>query len=305
MAASSSTVAGVANRLSAAADSTFAIGGARFGSPLMSFVHHHAPHTTPHDADACIVICGDRLLAAPDVAERVVLPVVGALRGWADAFGAPLHVGVLDGRACWLLAVTDAEVPTPAGWVWQDTRAVLGALTEPQSHAISCARQLSWWDRRHRFCGVCGTATTDVVEERARKCPHCGAVYFPVVSPAIIVAVTRGDELLLAHNRNFRSGMFSLLAGFVDPGETLEQAVAREVWEEVSIEVVALRYVSSQPWPYPNSLMLGFTAEYRGGELKVDGKEIEQAGWFKRGALPDIPRRGTVARHLIDRWAAG
>lgn len=139
-------------------------------------------------------------------------------------------------------------------------------------------------------------------DERARRCPNCSAVYFPSVSPAVIVAVTRGDELLLAHNRNFRPGMFSILAGFVDPGETLEQAVVREVREESALEIGDVHYVKSEPWPYPNSLMLGFRARHVSGEIQVDGKEIEVAGWYKRTALPEIPRPGSLARFLIDQW---
>ena len=214
----------------------------------------------------------------------------------------PLYVGLLEDRGCWAMALEPSDAAAPRGWQWVETRAVLTVLTAAQSHAVSCARQLLWWDRRHRFCGVCGTATTVVPEERARRCPQCAAVFFPSAAPAIIVAVTRNDELLLAHNRNFRAGMFSLLAGFVDPGETLEQAVIREVREEVGIEVSDLSYITSQPWPYPNSLMVGFRATCASGDLNVDGKEIEAASWFRRNAMPDIPRRGTIARHLIDRW---
>jgi NAD+ diphosphatase len=169
-------------------------------------------------------------------------------------------------------------------------------------HAVSCARELQAWQSRSRFCGCCGTPTVVVTDERARKCPSCNALFFPTISPAVIVAVTRGDQILLAHNRNFRPGMFSLLAGFVDPGETLEQAAIREVREEVGIEIGALRYVTSQPWPFPNSLMLGFRAQHERGEIFVDGKEIEQAGWYSRDALPEIPRVGTVARLIIDAW---
>lgn len=272
----------------------------------MAFVHHHAPDAAPAPGDDCFVIQGDRLLARPDIGAAVVLPDIATVaRALPHAVAAPLHLGRIDARSCWALALTDPAAPTPDGWVWHDTRAVLGGLTEVQVHALSCARQLIWWDRRHRYCGECGGATVPVVEERARRCDACGATFYPVASPAIIVAVTRGDELLLAHNRSFRPGMFSLLAGFVDPGETLEQAVAREVREEVGIEVGGLRYVTSQPWPFPNSLMLGFRARWLSGTLAVDGKEIEQGGWFRRDALPEIPRRGTVARTLIDAWVRG
>lgn len=268
----------------------------------MAFVHLHAPNVVPTASDICLVIQADRLLARPEVEAAVGLPEFAALAGWSGSAVAPLHAGLIDGRPCWLVTVENADAPTPAGWEWHETRALLGVLTPAQTHAISCARQLLWWERRHRFCGACGTPTVVVAEERARRCPGCGALFFPAVSPAVIVAVTRGDELLLAHNRNFRAGMFSLLAGFVDPGETLEQTVVREVREEVGIEIGDLRYVASQPWSFPNSLMMGFRARHVRGDLVVDGKEIEQAGWFRRDALPEVPRPGTVARLLIDAW---
>ncbi len=220
----------------------------------------------------------------------------------AAAPAVPIHVGQIEGRSCWTWATETPDSPPPEGWLWHDARSLLGVFTLAQWHALSCARQLLWWDRRHRFCGVCGTPTIVAVDERARRCPQCGALFFPAVSPAVIVAVTRADELLLAHNHNFRLGMFSLLAGFVDPGETLEQAAVREVREEVGIEIAGLRYVASQPWPFPNSLMVGFRAQHVGGELVADGREIEQAGWFRRSAMPDMPRVGTVARTLIDAW---
>lgn len=271
---------------------------------IMPFVHQHAPHAQPAASDSCLVIQGDRMLARASGPDGVVVPDYRVISQAMTLAAPPLHVGLVDGRRAWLCAVDAVDVGVPTGWEWQDTRSLLSLFTPAQSHAVSCARQLLWWERRHRFCGACGTATIDVIEERARKCPKCGAVFFPVASPAVIVLVTREDELLLAHNRNFKSGMFSLLAGFVDPGETLEQAVVREVFEETHIQISDLTYVTSQPWSYPNSLMLGFRARYLAGDIVVDGKEIEQAGWYKAGALPDLPRQGSVARALIDSWVA-
>lgn len=271
----------------------------------MPFSHLHAPSASPAADDVCVVIQADRLLVATALESGVSFPTYAALVNWGAPRGVPLHLGLMESRVCWLWRVENPEAAPPAGWQWQDTRTLVGAFTPAQAHAVSCARQLLWWDQRHQFCGVCGTPTIEMAEERARRCPKCSAVFFPVASPAIIVAVTRGEELLLAHNRNFRAGMFSLLAGFVDPGETLEQAVVREVREEVGIDVDDLRYVTSQPWPFPNSLMLGFRARYVAGEIKVDGKEIEQAGWYARNAMPEVPRAGTVARLLIDQWRDG
>lgn len=246
-----------------------------------------------HDAGGsiCLTIQGDRLLARLDAAGCLHLPDLATLTGFAADGQAARPLGILDGQPCWFRTVAHAEAVPPAGWEWLETRALLGVFSPSQMHAVGAARELHWWQTRNRFCGCCGTPTVDLAEERAKKCPSCNSLFFPGASPAIIVAVTRGDQMLLAHNRNFRPGLFSLLAGFVDPGETLEQAAVREVREETGIEAGDLRYVTSQPWPFPNSLMVGFRAQHVRGELVVDGKEIEQAGWFGRNALPEIPGR--------------
>ncbi|MBK9992024.1 MAG: NAD(+) diphosphatase [Verrucomicrobia bacterium] len=268
----------------------------------MSFVHCPAHQAKPAASDICLVIQGDRLLAVANTAANVQLPVYGDREAWREISSIPLHVGLLGARPLWLYTIESADALAPVGWEWHETRALLSAFTPAQMHAVSCARELNVWQSRNRFCGCCGTPTIDMPEERAKKCPACSSLYFPNISPAVIVAVTRGDQILLGHNRNFRPGMFSLLAGFIDPGETAEQAVTREVREEVGIEIGGLHYITSQPWPFPNSLMLGFRAHHVSGEVVVDGKEIEQAGWFTRETLPEIPRVGTVARLIIDGW---
>ena len=269
---------------------------------MTSFVHLHSPTAAPKADDFVLVIQGDRLLASPHVGDSVILPRYSTVRRWSDVTVDALHLGLIDERALWALVIDQPDVVAPEGQQWHETRALLAAFSPAQWQAISCARQLLYWERRHRYCGVCGTPTIVVSEERARRCPQCNSVFFPVVSSAVIVAVTRGDELLLAHNRNFRPGMFSLLAGFVDPGETLEQAAVREVREETGVDISSLEYVTSQPWPFPNSLMVGFRAKYSAGDIKVDGKEIEEAAWFSRSTLPEIPRPGTIARLIIDQW---
>ncbi|MEO7599147.1 MAG: NAD(+) diphosphatase [Opitutus sp.] len=271
----------------------------------MSFVHLHSLAATPKPDDCLLVIQGDRLLAEPNVAQVVVLPRYSTIRQWSQVNVEAVHLGLIEGRALWAVIIDDAETSAPSGFAWHETRALLAVFTPAQWQAISCARQLLWWERRHRYCGVCGTPTAIVSEERARRCPQCNSVFFPVVSSAVIVAVTQGEQLLLAHNRNFRPGMFSLLAGFVDPGETLEQAAVREVHEETGIVIGSLEYVTSQPWPFPNSLMVGFRAQYVSGDIAVDGREIEEAAWFERTALPEIPRPGTIARLIIDQWRNG
>ena len=152
------------------------------------------------------------------------------------------------------------------------------------------AVQIVEWDRTHQYCGRCGSRTHTKEKER-QSLPQCGLHNFPRLSPAIIVAVERGNEILLARSAHFPQGMFSVLAGFVEPGETTEECVVREVKEEVGITVGNIRYFGSQPWPFPNSLMLGFTAEYVEGELALDPTEIAEAGWFRADSLPSIPGR--------------
>ncbi|GHV88880.1 hypothetical protein AGMMS50267_12400 [Spirochaetia bacterium] len=162
------------------------------------------------------------------------------------------------------------------------------------------------WQTESRFCGHCGGANRDAPHELARQCPLCGRLEYPRISPAIIVLITNDrEQALLAHNRKFTGRVYSLIAGFTEAGESLEATVVREVREEVGLELQDIRYVTSQPWPFPNSLMLGFTARYAGGRITPDGEEIEDAQWFNRDALPELPGRASVSRYLINRWLEG
>jgi NAD+ diphosphatase len=203
-----------------------------------------------------------------------------------------------------------AHVEPPPGWQLRELRGILPAVF---THSLSgsLGRLLrAWhvfqWRRDSRYCGSCGQPNGDAGGELARKCPACGRVEYPRISPAMIVLITNEKgEALLAHNRNFRAGVYSLIAGFVEAGEDLETTVIREVREEVSIDVTDIRYIASQPWPFPNSLMVGFTARYKSGELRPDGVEIEDARWYRREDLPDIPGNGSVSRYLINKWRAG
>ncbi len=156
------------------------------------------------------------------------------------------------------------------------------------------------WQKNHRYCGRCGTQTNKLPGEFAMACPSCGLTVYPRISPAVMVLVQRGEELLLARGPNFRPGIFSALAGFVEAGETLEQCAHREVREEVGLEITNLRYFCSQPWPFPDSLMVAFFADYVSGEITPDPREIEAAGWYRRDALPPIPDPVSIARQLID-----
>lgn len=162
------------------------------------------------------------------------------------------------------------------------------------------ATQLLDWQANHRFCGKCGKPTVMKSDEMAMLCPSCGLLAYPRISPAIMVLVRDGEKLLLARGPQFKPGVYSALAGFVEPGETLEQCAVREVREEVGIEIANLRYFSSQPWPFPNSLMVAFFADYAGGTIIPQPGEIEAAEWFTPTALPILPDPISISRRLID-----
>jgi NAD+ diphosphatase len=164
------------------------------------------------------------------------------------------------------------------------------------------ATQVVEWFDTHRFCGRCATPTERVAGERCMRCPACGLLGYPRIAPAVIVLVRRGDEALLARGARFPGLFYSTLAGFVEIGESLEQTIVREVREEVGVDVTAARYFGSQPWPFPHSLMVGFFAEWAGGEIQPDGTEILDARWFRSDALPPVPPRLSIARGLIDAW---
>ncbi|MGI9051598.1 MAG: NAD(+) diphosphatase [Ilumatobacteraceae bacterium] len=216
-------------------------------------------------------------------------------------------VGVLDGVAWHAVEVPDGVDPSDGAAL--DLYAYHGRAGEDAWLAAGRAVQLVEWGRTHRFCGRCATPTEAAAGERAMRCPSCGLVAFPRLAPAMITLVTRGDdgadqEALLARGVQWRIPMYSCLAGFVEPGESLEGAVVREVCEEVGLTVGDVQYQGSQPWPFPHSLMIGFRARYVSGDLVLDESEIRDAGWYRRDALPQIPPGISIARKLIDQWVS-
>ena len=198
------------------------------------------------------------------------------------------------------------DAALPAGLTAVPLRAFLGAAPDTLANAAIRARQVTFWDRDHQFCGRCGGATVSMAAERGKSCPACGLTAYPRISPAMIIAVTRqgaqGEELLLARNSRFPAGFFSVVAGFVEVGESLEECCHREVQEETGIQICNVRYVGSQSWPFPHSLMVGFTAEYAGGELVPEAGEIAEVGWFTPETLPNLPPKLSIARRLIDEY---
>ena len=246
---------------------------------------------------------GDRLL----VEARGVEVAIPRWASTEDAGLLPVRtqfLGTLDGAPCYSGELA-GEVG-PEGTSFRALRPLLGVLPEEIFSLAGRAFQIMDWDRTHRFCGMCGGRTDPLEGERGRVCAGCGLHFFPRVTPAIIVAVVRNGKILLAQSSRFPEAFFSVLAGFVEPGETFEECVRREIREEVGIEVEDLRYFGSQPWPFPHSLMVGFTASFAGGDLVLEEKEIVRAGWFDAEEVLRlrIPRHGTIARRMIDRFLA-
>jgi len=213
------------------------------------------------------------------------------------------YLGQLNGHFTYAVDLPEGA-SAPEGMAFEGLRKVYGRMDEELFWVAGRAVQIIDWDRTHRFCGRCGVPLKNRQTERAKECPRCGLLHFPRLAPAVIVLVERGRELLMARSRHFAPGVYSVLAGFVEPGETLEEAVKREVFEEVGIHIKDIRYFGSQPWPFPHSLMIGFTALYDGGELTINQEEIEDAGWFTADNLPGQPGKISIARQLIEWFLA-
>jgi NAD+ diphosphatase len=259
----------------------------------------HGTHVLVQDS------AGAPALLPAALAEPIVRELTGA--GGAEGGVGAIALGRLGGCDCFGAGASAAlRAGPPAGLRFVPVRALLGALPEAALEIVGRAIALVEFEALHRFCGRCATTTEPAHGERARRCPACGAVFHPRIPPAVIVLVERDDgRILLARNEGFPPGMFSAVAGFVEVGESLEQAVCREVAEEVGVQIDRLRYFGSQPWPFGRSLMIGFLARYAGGDIAVDGTEIAEARWFSPADLPILPPRISIARRLIDAWTAG
>ncbi len=274
-------------------------------------------------------------LAAPDTLWAPVWRARNLMRGVAEgrpeavfltgaaaealrmAGGPFTFLGLWDGVPLFTVDASAADDPLPllpaeiGGFT--DLRAVAGLLPPGDAAVLAHARAMMHWRTRHGFCGLCGSVCEAQSAGNVMHCTNadCGAVHFPRTDPAVIMLVTHGDRALLGHAKRFPGNMYSTLAGFVEPGESLEEAVAREVFEETGVRVARVEYHSSQPWPFPGSIMLGFYAEALGEEIVLDRVELEDARWFSRAAIRDhdahgfaVPRGDSIARRLIEDWLA-
>jgi NAD+ diphosphatase len=244
--------------------------------------------------DARVLLTGDdQVPRIPTLAEFRATGLDGVIH----------YLGDLAGTGCVSVALPDDAVE-PAGLRYSGLRPLFFVLPDPLLALAARACQVAEWERTHRYCGRCATPTRTKEAERAKECPACGLTAYPRVAPAMMALVTRGREVLLARAHRFPPGMFSALAGFVEPGETIEDCIRREVREEVGVEVGRLDYFGSQPWAFPHSLMIAFTAEYAGGEVTPDMDEIAEARWFPVDAMPPLPPSVSISRRLIEATVA-
>ncbi len=251
------------------------------------------------------VFQGSRLLVLTHE-DSASLPLIKTIKAIDDNILRQHYLGYIEGEQiihCYAAELPDS-ISAPEGMAFQGLRKVYGRLDENLFWIAGRAIQIIDWDRTHQFCSRCATPTQTQPHERAKKCPNCSLITYPRLAPAVIVQITRQHEgesqILLARGHNFPPNWYSVIAGFVEPGETLEECVHREIKEEVGINVKNVRYFGSQPWPFPHSLMVGFTAVYNSGDIILEEAEIADAGWFTKDTLPNIPPPISIARRLID-----
>ncbi|BHH84642.1 NAD(+) diphosphatase [Desulforhopalus sp. 52FAK] len=253
----------------------------------------------PHVAGHWFIFRGDQLLI-----DNKPTPAPTGTPYSPDDHGITLQFaqlfGYYDGIPCFLAAVDiDQTIPSMRP---VNLRTLFGTVDEDYFSLSGRALQILHHTREHIYCSKCATPMEDRAGELARICPQCGFISFPRVSPAVIMSVVKGDHILLGRSPHFTKGMYSTLAGFVEAGETLEEAVCREVLEETSISAGKVEYVTSQPWPFPHSVMIGFSAQYIEGDIAIDKTELEDANWYHYKDLPQLPSKITIARLLIDNF---
>lgn len=264
----------------------------------MTFELRALPYPAFTDQGHWFVFSEDRLLVKMNK-EQVTIANTTDLLDFQSSIQYQIYLGKLDTTPCFAADLTLSESQNQE-YSFVPLRQLFGLVPDQLFWLAARAYHLVNWDRNNQFCGRCGQKTSYKEKEHSKYCPACKLSIYPKISPAIIVAVTDGDKLLLAQNAFYKNKFYSVLAGFVEPGENLEECVKREVKEEAGIEVKNIKYFMSQPWPFPDSLMIAFTAEYAGGELVIDKNELCDAGWYTKEQLPPIPGSISVARKLIN-----
>jgi NAD+ diphosphatase len=267
----------------------------------MGFIPKHKPPAEKGGKEPLYFLIRDQEIIVKEVFDTCWIPEETEVLSLNLDAQQSHFIGSWDGHFCYAL---EFEKHFPAGNALKriSLRDAFTRFSSSGIHAISLAKQILTWDRNYRFCGRCGKPTRELSDERAKVCKHCGLTNYPRLSPSIIVSVIKGNTILLARSARFPEGMYSVLAGFVEPGESLEECIQREVAVEVGVEVQNIQYFGSQNWPFPHSLMIGFTADHLKGEISIDNDEIVDARWFTAHELPVLPGSYSIARKLIDHF---
>lgn len=268
--------------------------------PFICYRRVPDPHAVSLDDGPALVVGTEGVFVAPHDSP-VRLPRLAELRNTSVDVTAALHqIAEYGGEPVYARAAGAAGVSLPARYEEIGYRELYGSMPDEKLALVSRAVQVVSWDRDSAFCSRCAAVTEPAHDECVKRCPECGHTQYPRLAPAMIVGVVRDRRLLLAQSPRFRGRFHSILAGFVEPGESAEQCVAREVYEEVGITIRNIRYFGSQPWPYPHSFMLGFTAEHEAGELNPSPIELVDAGWYGADELPEVPGEVSISGRIIN-----
>ena len=266
-----------------------------------SIYKRYIPAVTPAEKSSgpayWFIFNSDKLLV--NTTNSSIIPHVRNLKELSVSPVRTQYLGTLEGYPCYSAEVTP-ETKAGKGMVFKDLRSLYSLLDEDIYLLAGRAIQIVNWDKNHQFCGKCGSPTETSKYEMAKICPECGFTSYTRISPAVIIAIVKEGKLLLAKHVRTPGNMYGLIAGFVEAGETLKEGVKREIMEEVGLHVKNIKYFGSQPWPFPHSLMIAFTAEYESGEIHADGDEIQEAKWFSVNELPQTPSPMSIAGELID-----
>ena len=262
---------------------------------MTTFIPGHKPQTSSEQRCYIVIAGGELLCRDGGFWEPLSAPLWQEHNPQPDAL--QFCIGLYNNLDCF--AVVLEGCPAIPGYHWVNLRRLMPLLDETHYQLGARALQLHHWQRDHQFCGRCGSATSLHGDELATHCAHCDLLFYPRLSPCVMVLIARGEHCLLARNARFPAGLFSVLAGFIEVGETVEAALRREVQEEVGLAVDHPSYFGSQAWPFPSQLMLGFRARYASGNIRADEIEIEEAAWFHYRHLPQIPNQETLSGQLI------
>jgi len=262
------------------------------------------PHFMNNKSDRWLIFRNDELLFINNTLS-LEFPDIHSIQAIKSCFIRQHLLGQLSGHNVYCAEVSSNATFDNPLFEWLPLRNALEQFGEPWYNNITKAFTIITWDRNHQHCGRCGSPTAHNPDSFERYCAHCKLTFYPRISPSVIILISRGDDILMARGYHFKPGVYGLIAGFVEAGENIEDTIHREIYEETQICIKNIKYFGSQVWPFPDSLMLGFFADYDSGELNIENDEIEDAGWYHYNNLPGRPTtRLSIASKMLDHFIA-